>query len=506
LDLSRAGRVWRSHLVPRRSSYIGGWIRVIGAGTGLMLCACSDGLVESVEFFPPDAGAPVPQQISDADVAFTNVSLVPMTFEGVVASQTVIVRNGVIDEIGPSDSVVVPAGVVEISGEGRFLMPGLTDMHTHVATSVLESGGSGQAQMREAAEGELLAYVAFGVTTILNNGDFGAPLNDYKQDALTGEIVGPTVYTANYARGSTATPDGGPPNRQVLGEADARDFVISSKQEGYDFIKVYDHTPVEAFDALVDEAATQGMAVIGHFPMTMSQEHALRTGMVMVAHGAAYLWTGLDTPGEIPAAVALTSDTDAFVTSTLAIREKIGRVWGGNDREIDALLAHPANRFAHPTSVRVWRNGLYGPRWDPPGSRRGDLDRGTDLLRSYMQSFHDSGVTLLLGSDSPTVLGVAGYSIHEELEALTRLDLTPFQILQIATVNADVFISRYVQGAAKFGTVEKGNQADLILLSADPLAAVANLGFRVGVMTRGHWYSSQLLRDRMEELALSYGN
>lgn len=209
---------------------------------------------------------------------------------------------------------------------------------------------------------------------------------------------------------------------------------------------------------------------------------------------------------EIEDAVDLTVENGAFVTGTLAIQEKIARVWGGNDSEIDALLDHPANRFAHPTSITVWRNGLFGPRWNPPGSKRGALDGQTSFIQSYTKRFYDGGVTLLLGSDSPTVLGVAGYSIHEELDAYTRLGLTPFEILEIATVNANEFISRFVPGAPEFGTVEEGKLADLILLNMNPLDDVANLEYRAGVMVRGHWYSTQLLREKLERLAESYGN
>ena len=475
------------------------------AGVLLMLLgSCGEDVPARI--FAPDVGDPVPSEISGTDVAFVGVVVVPMTGEQILESQTVVIREGRIDEIGPAASVVLPAGITEISGRDRYLMPGLTDMHTHVATSVLESGGSGQSLMRQAAHGELLAYLAFGVTTILNNGDFGAPLNEYARESLDEEIPGPTMYTANYARGNVSTPDGGPANRQVVTAQDGRDFVISSKSEGYEFIKVYNHTPKEAFDAIVEEAAAQNMAVIGHLPETISQDHALRSGMVMVAHAGAYLWTGLGESDEIEAAVDLTVETGAFVTGTLAIQEKIADVWGGNDSEVEALLDHPANRFAHPTSITVWRNGLFGPRWNPSGSKRGALDGQTSFIRAYTKRFYDGGVTLLLGSDSPTVLGVAGYSIHEELDAYTRLGLTPFEILEVATVNANEFISRYVPGAPEFGTVEVGKSADLILLNMNPLEDVANLEYRAGVMVRGHWYSTQLLRGKLEELAASYGN
>ncbi|MFQ5679153.1 MAG: hypothetical protein ACE5HP_06810 [Gemmatimonadota bacterium] len=140
-----------------------------------------------------------------------------MTGELTLADQTVVVRDGVIVDVGPTGVVPVPADATVVDGQGRFLMPGLADMHTHVATETSV----------DAAPGQLFLFLANGVTMILGQGDFGEPLPTWARQIREGTLLGPTFYTARYARGPK---DGSPASVTVVGEARARQFVRESRQ------------------------------------------------------------------------------------------------------------------------------------------------------------------------------------------------------------------------------------------------------------------------------------
>jgi imidazolonepropionase-like amidohydrolase len=440
----------------------------------------------------------VPAEEVSGPVAFVNVTVLPMNGTGPVVDQTVVTDGATIVQVGPSTSVAPPPGAHVVDGAGRFLMPGLADMHTHVATETSV----------DAAPGQLLLYTAHGVTTILGQGDFGEPLPQWARDVESGSLLGPTIYTARYARGIQ---DGSPASVQVTGAAQARAYADEAASLGYDFLKVYNYTGEQTFAALVDEGLALGLPVIGHIPQPVGFEAAIAGGMVLVSHAGhggflTSVFGNAVRPDLVDRAIDQTLAAGAWVNPTLAVEEAITRVWGGNAGAEQAVFDQEGVRYLHPATLQLWSRKIYQQRlYNPAGSVPGQLDAAFAFVEQFTRQFFEAGIPIIAGSDSPTVLLVPGLSMLHELYLMEDIGIPRASVLRIATRNAGEFISQHLSGAEPFGTVEVGQRADLILLEANPLDDLGNLQRRLGVMTRGTWRTEPWLRLRLEALAEAYG-
>ena len=412
--------------------------------------------------------------------AFVGVHVVPMNRQGVLKNRTVIVRGDRVAKIGRTGGVEVPEGAVVIDAGGKYLMPGLADMHVHVW-----------------CEGDLLLYVANGVTTVRNMS--GAQLHlDWKKRLAAGDLLGPTLHTT------------GPIIREADDPEHARTLVIEHKEAGYDFVKVYSGLTRAAYNAIMATAAEHEIRVVGHVPYAVSVEYALDAGQYSIEHldgyglalekeppydGANYYvrelygWENgaLD---RIPALAKKTHESDAWICPTLGV----------NDARLAPLevklraLKRPEIRYVFPDQLRDWKR--------QEGHAEGYRSwRASDVNRDRMtKAAWDAGGHVLLGTDTANPFLIPGFSIHGELGHLVEAGLTPYEALRTGTRNAAEFLGR----PGEFGAVAEGLRADLILLEANPLEDVRHVASRVGVMVRGRWYAEAELQRRLEDLAASY--
>ncbi len=446
------------------------------------------------------AQSPPFEVLDGTPVAFVNVNVVPMDRDAVLPNQTVIVTDGVIAAITATGSAIIPASATIIDGTNRFLFPGLADMHTHMGAEVGIAGGIGRNQAQ--------VYLAAGVTTVLNQGDFLSPFGNglisLRDDINSGRDAGPTIYTASYARGQRDT---GTPQQIVVTNADGRNHVTASKAAGYDYIKIYNNTPLAAYQGIVDQARLEGMAVMGHFPIAVGSTLALADGMTMVSHAEAYFYSHFhfsEDESLITPAINQTLSAGTWVNTTLYIQETIAAIWGGDAAAFDAFLAQPQMQYVHPDEIAVWRDGFEGARWNPAGSVPGSIDSRFTFVKDYTRDFHYAGIRLIAGTDSPTVLGAPGFSLHEELRVIAQLNISNFEILQMATANPGEFVDETLAPVESFGTITVGNRADLLLLENNPMDDVRNLTEAMGVMAKGRWYSRASLNGRLDIIAAEY--
>lgn len=433
---------------------------------------------------PPATYAGLTGQVEDVSgpVAFVDVSVITMDSEEILPRHTVLVEDGKITAIGPFRSTRIPGGIHRVDGRGRYLTPGLTDAHTHISFPE-----------------DLLPYVANGVTTIVNmGGEPDVPILEWRAEVARGERLGPTIFAARFVDGSRE--DGPGHAYLVSSEEQARAAVVAAKAEGFDLIKAYNSLPLDLYLALLDEAAAQGIAVVGHGVREPGMSGILEAGQVMIVHAEEYLYTHFNRTTDsrlIPSAIEMTLDAGAYVVPNLSAYEVIARQWGSR-AVLDDFLAMSDLKYAHPFWREYWARGRY---LDREGSIMGRLD----FLRRLTGEFNDAGIPLLLGTDSPPIPGmIAGFSIHDDLRNLAMSGLSPYEALEAGTRNAGEFFARYVPGSEPFGTIAVGQRADMILLEDNPLEDAANLARRSGVMVRGRWLSEARLQQLMDELARSF--
>lgn len=417
-------------------------------------------------------------------IAFINVHVVPMDADRVVSGQTVVVEDDRIVAIGPVDDVPIPEKARVVDGTDRYLMPGLAEMHAHVPNA--ESPD---------IDRYFSLYVANGVTTI--RGMLGQRSHLGLRDALgTGDVFGPRLYTSGPSLNG----------RSVNGPAQARAMVEEQHAEGYDFIKLHPGLDRAEFEAIATTANQLGIPFAGHVPVAVGVEGVLQSGMATIDHLDNYLAAAL--PANSPGLggyggffdVLLADQVDVDRVRSLARATAASGTWNVptqilvelrvNDVPVETLRNWPEMRYMPEATVARWAEAKEATLAER-GFNAETAAFGIELRRRLLLELQRSGAGLLLGSDSPQVFSVPGFSIHRELEILVASGLTPYEALRSGTASvADFF-------GSNGGTVAVGRDADLVLLDADPLADVGNASRIHGVMLRGAWYPAAELDERI---------
>jgi hypothetical protein len=416
--------------------------------------------------------------------AFVHVGVLPMDRDRVLADQTVVIDKGVITALGRN--VRVPKGARVIDGSGKFLSPGLADMHSHSDT-------------RE----DMKVYLANGVTTLLNLGGASSDFVDQLMPLLNrGERPGPHVYAALRIDG---TPQYG--QFVVKTPEEARWAVRLAKTNGYRFMKLYNNLSPAAFTAVADEARKQGLGLAGHRLEGVPLGTEIGGGQFLVAHLEDLIYALFKSPDDDPLAappdsaireaVALLKAKHAFVVADLFTFQSIAEQWG-RPNVVARYFAAPEAKYV-PYEWRLsWRRDDYV-------TRKGSLDRRAVFLARLAKALQDAGVPLVTGTDAPTIPGVVpGFSLHDDLDRLVAAGLTRFQALSAATRTPGEFISRTIHDSPPFGQVAPGYRADLILSDANPLHDLRTLRTPAGVMSHGHWYDRAALHGLFDSVASDY--
>ncbi len=423
------------------------------------------------------------EQASQAGTtAFVDVNVIPMDSERVLTGHTVLVRGDRIVAVGPAADIHVPDGALRIDGAGKYLMPGLSEMHGHTP------GGNASDTFREQV---MFLYAANGVTTV--RGMLGLPGDlELKAKTNTGEVWGPTLYLAGPSFNGNS----------VTSPSQAADRVWTQEREGWDHLKIHPGLTVAEYDALAAAAAQAGIRFGGHVPADVGIRHAILMGQETFDHLDGYMEEAGGIRGPMDSArleelFALTIGARAWVVPTMVLWE-VGVIGLGDP---EALAAYPEMRYWPPQGVEGWKNRLQAVQardaWDVEQARRHASNR-TRLLGMM----NEAGVGILMGTDSPQMFSVPGFSLHRELAAMAEAGMSPYEILVSGTRN----VGEYFQGYDTFGTVAAARRADLILTNANPLDDVANVADRAGVMVRGVWKSEEEIQQGLAEIAASFGN
>lgn len=461
---------WQSSNTTVASVNQDGLVTILGGGS-TNISATFEGITDDVDIN-------VVTPFEGGNTLFKNVSVVDVESGTVIEAQNVLVHNDKIVEIG-SSSTSIPDNTKVIDGMGKYLMPGITDAHVHV---VLQS--------------DFIKYLYNGITSVIDMGfpstrSDPPPVLDWKREIIAGVIDGPNYYPSIMIRGPQ---DNG---RVVVSNSNEARIAVDSHKD-FDFIKAYSLVPRDAFLALADEGKKYKLSVIGHGNRNMGLQSILESGQVMIAHAEEYLYTfysGIQ-PDRTQEAINLTLNAGAYVTATLSTYEAISKVWGQNNAGYSELLQRPGYEYLDQSYKTRWEN-QYLNVFNQPGS----LHQNLVFQREFVKEFNDAGIPLLLGTDSPGIVGQhAGFSIHEEIRNLSEAGLDNTSILKIATMNFGDFVKQHSRYDEDFGQVKINYRSDLILLSNNPLEDLNTLKHPLGVMVRGKWYGESTLQSLLDEL------
>ncbi|HEY7444365.1 MAG TPA: amidohydrolase family protein [Vicinamibacterales bacterium] len=413
---------------------------------------------------------------ADPVVAFVNVNVVPMDRDRVVAGQTVVVRDGRIAAVGPAASTTVPAGAVRVDGQGKYLMPGLAEMHGHVPPPN---------QPAQYIEDVLFLYFANGVTTV--RGMQGAPGQLELRDRVNkGELVGPTLYLAgpSFNGNAVKTPE------------QAVQMVREQKSQGWDLLKVQGGLSVATYDAMARTAKEVGIPFAGHVPADVGLLHAIEMGQQTYDHidGFIEYLGGAKGPVDevkLREIVRRVREQGAWIVPTMAVWETLQ---GTLDDK--TLTAYPELKYMPVQQVQQWTLALQ-KRLSNPQFNQAAAKLVIDNRMRILRALHEGGVRILLGTDAPQQFSVPGFSIHREMTRMIAAGMTPYDVVKSGTQS----VGAYFKDRDDFGTIEVGKRADLVLVDANPLQNVANIARRSGVMARGRWLTEKDIQARLDRIA-----
>lgn len=439
-----------------------------------------------------------PTQV-DGDLAFVGVSVLPMTGEAdVLEDQTVVIRDGRIAWMGSTDDAELGDGMTQVDGSGRYLLPGLAEMHAHVP------GDNAPADLTEDI---LFLYLANGITTM--RGMLGAPGQlVLRRRIAEGDLLGPRfIVGAPSANGnSTPTPEA------------AEQHMRDAAEAGYDFMKIHPGIPRDAWDRLIEVGNEVGLTLAGHVPVDVGLEHAVTSGIQTVDHLDGYLQSSLSSeararfgeqnlgviptseilaavdPAEVERLVALTAEQGTWQVPTMYLWENFYAPTSPEE-----FLGRPGMEYV-PESMR---QGWVRQKEGRPASAPGLAEDMASMRLNLLTDLYEAGVPILMGTDAPQMFNVPGFSLHHEIEVMARA-MPARAVLEAGTRN----VAGYMEGSlglpANFGTVAVGMDADLILAADNPLDDLGTLARPEGVMARGQWLDRQALDARLDALAQKY--
>ncbi len=438
-------------------------------------------------------------------LVFTHVTIIDATGSPAKPDMTVVIIGGRINALGKAGKIPVPIGAQVVDASSKFLIPGLWDMHVHTSYKIF-----------------LSLFIANGITSVRDMGvspDGFEQLQQWRKQIADATLVGPRIIAAGI---TVDGPNGRPKSLNVATESDARQAVISLKQRGVDFVKVYSMLSREAYFGIADEAKRQGLTFAGHIPASVSAAEASEAGQKSIEHLVGVFAACASNEAELLSEARKAIAKSGFAAFSRAeVQAEVKSLDTYDDEKAAALFARFVKNGTWQVPTIVGFGGVLitdesfftsDPRlkYIPVETREAWKAQRPNLLKSLPPEFlanrqrlfqkqldltgamHRAGVELMAGTDSVGLYVFPGFSLHDELGLLVKAGLTPMEALQAATRDP----ARYFGRLDSLGTVEKGKIADLVLLEANPLEEISNTKKIAAVVLGG----KLLLKSELEEM------
>lgn len=480
----------------------------IGRGNNLTLA----GLIVCISSWLGPICAGFSQQPASSALAINHVTVVDPSAPTVRRDMLVLINDGKIQAILPSKSSTAPKDARVIDAAGKYLIPGLWDMHVHTANP----------------KREFPMFVANGVLGVRNMHGRMENVFDWQKQVASGSLIGPRLILAGaLIDGPTTT------SRSAIvvrNPEEGRGAVDRLIRAGADFVKVYDGLSRESYFAIAAEANRRGIPFAGHVPWDVTEIEAVRAGQRSLEHGAA-LMSGSLAEGEVlqsravPNAIAEAMRTNSNFPAVLEAIAKNGNTI--LERYSDQKAKQSFREFARhgvyltPTLVTMYSGtfidelskkgdplAAYSPQWEKDrwrpdagivGSNRTPAyiayrKREYAAIQKALLLAQREKVRILTGTDVGTPFTHAGFSVHEELRLLVKTGLSPKDALRSATTDA----AEYLKLASGLGTLRLGSDASVVLLNANPLEDIENTTAIFAVVLQGRFFDRTTLNALLE--------
>jgi Amidohydrolase family len=464
----------------------------------LLLLAIANATVVSAQTKP---------QKEHTQIVFTHVAVLDSANASLQQDMTVVIVGENIAEVGKAAGVNVPKAAQVINGRGKFLMPGLWDMHVHTFRHNPRSTNTWFFPL----------FIANGITGVRDMGtkgdDFPQAIQ-FRKGLADGSFLGPRYGAVGWM---VDGPDPFWPNSDVVSTPqEARDFVRRVKAAGIEFVKVYSKLRPEEYFAIADEAQKLGIPFAGHVPDVISAAAASDAGQRSMEHlrnvdvgcstkeqellqaktwGPQQRKEMRDTYDQPKCEQLLQrfarNQTWQVPTSSLFVQDR--------SRLRELLTTDPKSKYL-PDDVRaLWQQQL--PKLETSPQREEQRQENQQIRLTIIAMMNKAGVPMMAGTDVGNPFLLPGFSLHDELAAFVRAGLTPGEALKTATYNP----AKYLGMLDRLGTVEKGKFADLVLLDANPLGDIRNTRKIRAVVVNGRYLDRAAL-DRLLAAAASAGS
>jgi imidazolonepropionase-like amidohydrolase len=450
------------------------------------------------------------QKRQQQPLVFTQVTVIDATGAPAQQDMTVVITGNRITALGKTGKVKVPEGCQEIDAAGRFLIPGLWDMH-----------------VRLWEKSDLELCTANGITGVRQMSAGVSPkhpnLLEWRKEMAVGQLSGPRLILAGpVLDGSSCI---WRHNLSIMTPAEGRQAVANIKKDGYDFVNVNSGLSREVYFAIVDEAKKQGLPLVGHVPDSVRALEASNAGQKSIEH-LDEIALGCSSQEQELGKEMQEAWKDPRTLDNERLRRLREQIHASYDKQKAAALferfvanqtwqcptltVHRAMAFFDdPEFARDPRLKFLSPRrrewWDPkknPHLKKlttADFTYRKQLFRRQLElagTMRQAGVPFLAGTDTGNPYCFAGFSLHDELALLVKAGFTPMEALQTATRNP----AKYLDRLKEFGTVEQGKIADLVLLEADPLKDIKNTQQIAAVVVSGKLLPKEALQKMLAEV------
>lgn len=444
----------------------------------IMVCSCQE--------------KPKTEEISPSLILVSKANIVDVRTGEIKTGQNIFIDSGRIKQINAIEIDDISKYKTVINAEGKYVIPGMAEMHAHIPQPPTS---------KERLEDVLFLYLANGVTTI--RGMLGHPDHLVLRDkVLSGEVLGPRIFTSSPSLNGNS----------VKTEEEAIEKVTAYQKEGYDFLKIHPGIQRNVFDQVVKTANEVGIPFAGHVPVDVGIRHALKSKYATIDHVDGFLeglvpesknvdptsngffgynFTPLADTSKIDELVQLSKDNKVWIVPTQSLFER----WF-SPVNVDTLLAEPEMKYMPKSTLENWRR-VKIQSLESSDFNTAQWEQFDAIRKSLIKKLQDNGHGILLGSDAPQLFNVPGFSIQHEMQGMVRAGMQPLEILQSATLNPSIFYGM----EDIFGEIKEGADADLVLLSKNPMDDIKNYTDVSGVMVRGNWLSDTDIEKRLKEIA-----